>query len=894
MIYQKALLFSLASTAVAVHGRAHSHLSKRFTFPLPSSEGTVTFDEPQIVSGNQTFDGGMKTYGRGVECTGDDEGGDSDAVFRLEDGATLKNAIIGADQIEGVHCDGSCTVENVWWEKVCEDALSLKTGSGPFTVIGGGAQGADDKVIQHNGGGTVSITGFTVYDFGKLYRSCGNCDEMSERHVTVAGVTAVEGKTLVGINSNYGDTATIKSDVCATDVGTICQEYEGNDTGDEPGEIGEGPSDACAVYIRPGQSSMPELSTPPMAFQRERKRKRAQNRADKGGSSPERPTRRTSSQLGYANADSNRGIYATPSSYLPAQDGTDPPPPPAYTNPYSSSTSNGGFMGRAHYFHDTEPLSNTQELPYVGDTMESPTEDDIQLLQLQHAFDLPPRAIRDGLIDTFMKRCAPWMPIVERSWLEDDEDGAPSVLLLQSVFLAASRLTAAPAVTAYASSRQFYRRAKALFWSGWEKNPLTVVASVCILHWYNPEGPERVSTNTSGFWRYVAVGLAHQIGLHKEPVRQQDRSLRRRLWWSLFARDCLISAGQGRPLAVDMSECEIRPPCADDFKESTADAGLFASYVEICSVLGNLTRHCRRNALSRDARQSIHNSLYRWSRELPPSLRLFQLPGTTEPGLLPVTGLSSYNFEARQLHIPYFVCLTIICRPATPASTPSAAAILASSSIAAIFEDFLARDEVQYLGSIFTFHLLAAGTGLLSSKRYPRVWERARKDLHIIYISLEELAKRWPSATGALRALKSLEATHSTGMVAEESPMPSLTMATEYLPFFRLFGASLSWAWDEFMSIPGVGGTYQELSPHAPVASGGVILPSIPAATTVEAPGTTGPPPHSHPHNSNSSNPFLMPDLPRALVHEEAFHVQYEGMGGWLLDNYDWSGELPW
>lgn len=32
------------------------------------------------------------------------EGGDSDAVFLLKDGATLKNVIIGKDQSEGVHC----------------------------------------------------------------------------------------------------------------------------------------------------------------------------------------------------------------------------------------------------------------------------------------------------------------------------------------------------------------------------------------------------------------------------------------------------------------------------------------------------------------------------------------------------------------------------------------------------------------------------------------------------------------------------------------------------------------------------------------------------------------------------------------------------------------------
>ncbi|KAL2825041.1 pectate lyase-domain-containing protein [Aspergillus cavernicola] len=253
MFFQQALVLSLATSVLATHGARHhprfNRLDRRFTFPLPESQGSETFSEPQVVSGNQTFDGGMKTYGRGVSCE-EGEGGDEDAVFSIEDGGILKNAIIGADQIEGVHCQGSCTIENVWWEAVCEDALSFKTGDGPFTVIGGGAQNAEDKVIQHNGGGTVSISGFTVYNFGKLYRSCGNCDDMYERHVTVDSVIAVEGSTLVGINSNYGDTATIKGDVCATGVSTICQEYEGNNSGEEPEEVSDGPSGAC-LYSEP-------------------------------------------------------------------------------------------------------------------------------------------------------------------------------------------------------------------------------------------------------------------------------------------------------------------------------------------------------------------------------------------------------------------------------------------------------------------------------------------------------------------------------------------------------------------------------------------------------------------------------------------------------------------
>jgi hypothetical protein len=102
--------------------------------------------------------------------------GSADAVFLLHEGATLRNVIIGKNQMEGVHCKGHCTLEYVWFEDVCEDAISIKEDKpGKETwIIGGGAYKAGDKVVQHNGCGTVNIINFYVNDYGKLYRSCGN------------------------------------------------------------------------------------------------------------------------------------------------------------------------------------------------------------------------------------------------------------------------------------------------------------------------------------------------------------------------------------------------------------------------------------------------------------------------------------------------------------------------------------------------------------------------------------------------------------------------------------------------------------------------------------------------------------------------------------------------
>ncbi|WQF88935.1 Putative Cellulose-binding domain, fungal, pectate lyase PlyH/PlyE, pectin lyase/virulence factor [Colletotrichum destructivum] len=216
------------------------------TKTLPQSSGAVATDEPIAVTGD--FDGGMKLYDRSpAVCKDQSETGEKDAMFVLEDGATLSNVIIGPGQAEGVHCKGTCTLINVWHSDVCEDAITLKQDSGSSTIIGGGAFKASDKVVQFNGRGTVTIRDFYVEDYGKLVRNCGNCKQNGgPRNVIIENVVAVDGGVLCGINTNYGDTCTVK-DTCQN-AGKTCDRYEGNDSGAEPKKIGSGPdAEFCSV-----------------------------------------------------------------------------------------------------------------------------------------------------------------------------------------------------------------------------------------------------------------------------------------------------------------------------------------------------------------------------------------------------------------------------------------------------------------------------------------------------------------------------------------------------------------------------------------------------------------------------------------------------------------------
>lgn len=89
------------------------------TLSIPARVGTVTsLPTPSTISGS--IDLGNREYDRGRDCNNDDDTGDENAVFILKDGASLSNVIIGARQLEGIHCKGKCTLKNVWFRDVCE------------------------------------------------------------------------------------------------------------------------------------------------------------------------------------------------------------------------------------------------------------------------------------------------------------------------------------------------------------------------------------------------------------------------------------------------------------------------------------------------------------------------------------------------------------------------------------------------------------------------------------------------------------------------------------------------------------------------------------------------------------------------------------------------------
>lgn len=168
---------------------------------------TVPLSATHVVLAGTTFDGGGKRFQ--LSNAGQAEG--QPPVFLLEEGASLRNVVIGNLASDGVHCVGNCSVYNVWWEDIGEDAATAKGLAGTtMRVDCGGAFLGTDKTFQHNGQGTLHITRFVADNWkskgGKFYRSCGDCTgNKGPRTVIIENSRIHNHQTIVGVNSSYSN-----------------------------------------------------------------------------------------------------------------------------------------------------------------------------------------------------------------------------------------------------------------------------------------------------------------------------------------------------------------------------------------------------------------------------------------------------------------------------------------------------------------------------------------------------------------------------------------------------------------------------------------------------------------------------------------------------------------
>ncbi|KIY00796.1 uncharacterized protein Z520_03462 [Fonsecaea multimorphosa CBS 102226] len=299
--------------------------------------------------------------------------------------------------------------------------------------------------------------------------------------------------------------------------------------------------------------------------------------------------------------------------------------------------------GRPRLHHAGPPLMEEQarDEPTSETHPSHMLPEDIAFLQAKDAFVAPPQEILDALLANFLDRVWPIYPVVNRQEFLQQYKAkkVPWILMHALCYISATFCPLAILHRAGFTGRKqarvsYYRKAKALFDTGYESNKITILQSVIILTFWGG-GPN----NYWNFYSWISTGvtIAEALGIHRSiagaNMHPHDRSLLKRLWWILVIRDAQCGIIVGHPFRVNINHSDTEMLTVEDF-ENDIHCPDFVNHPlrDVCvqyqihmSKLSLLlreiisTRFDPNRAHARMA--NLHDTLQEWRNALPSSLR---------------------------------------------------------------------------------------------------------------------------------------------------------------------------------------------------------------------------------------------------------------------------------
>ncbi|ACE85947.1 pectate lyase [Cellvibrio japonicus] len=136
------------------------------------SNGSTTNVSSTILVTSGTYDGGCRVF-NATSALGDGSQSESQKpVFRVENGATLRNVVLGNNAADGIHFYNGGTIDNIRWSNVGEDAFTIKS-SGTVNARNITGYAGEDKFIQVNAASTLNVSNCVVDNMGKFLRQNG-------------------------------------------------------------------------------------------------------------------------------------------------------------------------------------------------------------------------------------------------------------------------------------------------------------------------------------------------------------------------------------------------------------------------------------------------------------------------------------------------------------------------------------------------------------------------------------------------------------------------------------------------------------------------------------------------------------------------------------------------
>lgn len=270
-------------------------------------------------------------------------------------------------------------------------------------------------------------------------------------------------------------------------------------------------------------------------------------------------------------------------------------PEPTTLSPAATSHGSGGHSpfrsatGRAMVLPQSSPSAKAcYELPSFIKTpnLSRLSSAERTMLSKRGSLQLPEVKVRNELLRSFSFFVFPSLPIFDiHDFLHATQSDHPerpiSLLLWHAVAFSASAVADATILAeAGFSSRKvarqyFYRCAEAYYNAGIEADRLVIAqAALLLTYWYEEANQPR----DLWYWLNIGVTYALSIGVNFEYEDSDlDKStchLFKRLWWSFYIRDTIISLGLRTPPRIRTEDFCMSPLLIEDYDINETPQGL--------------------------------------------------------------------------------------------------------------------------------------------------------------------------------------------------------------------------------------------------------------------------------------------------------------------------------
>ncbi|KAG7665515.1 CTF1 [[Candida] subhashii] len=405
---------------------------------------------------------------------------------------------------------------------------------------------------------------------------------------------------------------------------------------------------------------------------------------------------------------------------------------------------------------------------------------ELEILKLRGAFLLPNKELALDLINAYFEHVHPLMPVINRTLFMkkfNDPDDSPSLMVLHAVLLCGCRVSKNPLLldskgTKNLAALTFFRRAKALYEMNYESDPISIIQTLILIGSYW-DGPEDVTKN-SFYWTRVAVGVAQGFGFQRDVnnnknLTTSEKRIWRRIWWCLFEKDRNVAIAFGRPVVIDLNDCDVPMLTIDDFNEDDPELDIVSPYevdetqalyfihlVKLAEITGIIIKHQysvksesmkRRNAFSIIEHCDMLMGI--WFTNLPHQLVFSLADNDTQ-------NFYSCLLNAQYYNRLYLVHRSNLIRMARSSSTnpnnykyPSWGISFQSARMISIISKILLdRDQIQYVPAIYVYITFSALVMLIYhvDSTNPVIASTASDSLFVSRAVLKELVRYWPIA----------------------------------------------------------------------------------------------------------------------------------------------------